>query len=180
LSHTWRNGPKARLNPDQHFTDEARSKAADWHRSDAGRLWHSRMALRTEGWLKWERAERPCEFCGKPMSALIREGNSQRFCTQACKAAAYRARDKSAVRECPSCKKTFLGLERPGVHQKYCSVKCKTDARRGTFKTQSAVCPQCATAFVARFHKNRNPRVFCSRECSFASRRDRAAARKSG
>lgn len=90
LSQTWR---ETRAGSDEHFTDLAREKAAEWHRSDAGRLWHSRQAKRSKGWTKWKREPKPCEHCGKEMQALVRKsGNSQKYCTSTCKAAAYRAR----------------------------------------------------------------------------------------
>lgn len=181
LSDAWRVN-KSHIAPGKHFTERARERASEWHQSEAGRLWHSRMAKRTESWTKWERAERACEFCGKPMQALVRKnGYSQRFCTDVCKAAAYRARDKTDMRECPACKQMFAGLRRPGLGpQKYCSVKCKDDAHRGSYKTQSGICPQCGVGFVARFHKNKAPKIYCTRACADASRGERAAARRAG
>jgi endogenous inhibitor of DNA gyrase (YacG/DUF329 family) len=71
----------------------AREAAAEWHRSEAGRLWHSRMARRTKSWLKWKRTDRPCEHCGKIVSMLGgRRGRPQRFCGNNCKSAAWRAK----------------------------------------------------------------------------------------
>lgn len=75
----------------------AREKAAEWHRSEEGRLWHSRHAVRSESWTKWTREEKPCEQCGKPHMALVRKsGNSGKYCSNACKVTAYRERGKSA------------------------------------------------------------------------------------
>jgi hypothetical protein len=75
------------------FTDKARDAAAEWHKSDAGRLWHKRNAKRSKGWLKWKRVEKPCPQCGKQFDALVRKsGNAQIYCHPNCKAAAYRAR----------------------------------------------------------------------------------------
>lgn len=76
-----------------HFTDRARARAAEWHRSEAGRLWHSRHAKRSKSWKKWKREEKLCKFCGKPFQALVRaNGYEQKYCTMVCKAADYRKR----------------------------------------------------------------------------------------
>lgn len=75
------------------FSDAARDAAADWHKSDEGRLWHKRHAERSKSWLKWKREERACPQCGKLFDALIRKsGHAQVYCHSNCKAAAYRAR----------------------------------------------------------------------------------------
>lgn len=78
---------------DPFFTEAAREKAADWHRSEAGRLWHKRQAEQSQVWTKWKRVPKNCEFCGKEFEALDRKnGHPHKFCTANCKAASYRAR----------------------------------------------------------------------------------------
>lgn len=78
------------------FTAEARQKAADWHASPEGKLWHKRHAAKTKSWTKWKREEKPCQHCQKPFQALVRAGgNSSKYCSQACKVAAYRVRGKA-------------------------------------------------------------------------------------
>jgi len=78
------------------FTERARDRAAEWHSSPEGRLWHKRHAERTKSWTKWKREEKPCAHCGKLHMALVRKsGNSGKFCSQACKVAAYRDRGKA-------------------------------------------------------------------------------------
>lgn len=75
------------------FNDLALRKATEWHRSEAGRLWHSRHAKRSKGWTKWKRVPKPCEYCGTIIQALVRKsGRSQKYCNEACKAGAYRER----------------------------------------------------------------------------------------
>lgn len=92
LSESWRTG-KAHILPGAHFTEHARQQAAAWHASEEGRLWHSRHASRSKSWTKWHREDRPCLFCGKAFSCLIRNnGHSQKYCTQTCKAAFHRRR----------------------------------------------------------------------------------------
>ena len=72
--------------------DLARSKAAEWHRSEAGREWHRQHANKSKGWLKWKRVDGPCDWCGKIFQKLVRgNGRAQRWCHPNCKAAAYRA-----------------------------------------------------------------------------------------
>lgn len=97
LSRTWRSGAKAKLASSEHFTDAARAKAAEWHRSDAGRLWHSRHAKSSAAWTKWRRETKNCEHCGKPFDALVRKNaHAHIYCTATCKAAAYRLRRVAA------------------------------------------------------------------------------------
>jgi hypothetical protein len=80
----------------EHFSEYARGRAAEWHRSPEGRLWHKRHAQRAQSWTKWHREKRNCIECGVEFEGLVRKsGNSQVYCTTACKAAAYRARGKS-------------------------------------------------------------------------------------
>lgn len=96
LSKHWAEG-KSHKRPSEHFTQKARDKAAEWHSSPEGRLWHSRNAKRSKGWTKWKREPKPCEHCGKEFMALVRKsGNAGKYCGSPCKAAAYRERGKSA------------------------------------------------------------------------------------
>jgi hypothetical protein len=88
LKLTWKEHKEGKQ---EHFTVLAREKATQWHKSDEGRLWHSRMAKRSESWKKWKRDKKPCVWCGKEFDALIRKsGNAQKFCHPNCKAAHYR------------------------------------------------------------------------------------------
>jgi endogenous inhibitor of DNA gyrase (YacG/DUF329 family) len=77
----------------QHFNQLARERASAWHKSEAGLLWHKRHAARQQFWTKNKREARPCPICGKEFMALIRKSaTSQRYCSNACKVAAYRKR----------------------------------------------------------------------------------------
>lgn len=96
LAGEWQ---KHKAGKGHHFTAAARSGAAEWHASDVGRLWHSRHATRSKSWTKWKREPKPCEHCGATMDALVRKsGNSQKYCTDTCKALAYREREAAARR----------------------------------------------------------------------------------
>lgn len=79
------------------ISDATRDAAAEWHRSDAGRLWHRRHMARVKTWTKWYREDRSCEFCGKVVAMVVRKsGCTQRFCHSNCKAAHYRQRKIAA------------------------------------------------------------------------------------
>ena len=94
LSETWAKNKKGKV----HFSDAARDAAAEWHKSDEGRLWHRRHAERQKSWTKWKREEKPCFQCGVLFMALVRKsGNSQKYCGEKCKVAAYRARGADAA-----------------------------------------------------------------------------------
>ena len=80
----------------EHFSELARSRATEWHKSEEGRLWHRRNAMRTQSWTKWKRETKPCEFCQKPFDALVRKnGHTSKYCSPNCKSASYRARNAS-------------------------------------------------------------------------------------
>ena len=96
LSETWRSS-KSRLPASQHFSETARQKSAEWHRSEEGRLWHRRHAVRSRGWTKWKREPRNCPKCGTEFECLIRKGNAQIYCSHVCKVAAYRERKMGNV-----------------------------------------------------------------------------------
>jgi hypothetical protein len=75
------------------FNALAREKAAEWHKSEAGRLWHRRHAERAKSWTKWKREQRNCPECNAEFQALVRKGAmAQKYCSTACKVAAYRKR----------------------------------------------------------------------------------------
>lgn len=72
----------------------ARERAAEWHRSEEGRLWHRRHMQRVKTWTKWKRVEKLCLFCKKKYQGVERKsGQNQVYCTEKCKMAAYRARN---------------------------------------------------------------------------------------
>lgn len=82
-----------RTEGDGWFSDSARERAADWHRSEEGRLWHRQHAQRAKSWTKWKREPKDCPQCGVRFDALVRKsGASQIYCSSVCKAAAYRGR----------------------------------------------------------------------------------------
>lgn len=79
----------------EHFSENAKRAAAEWHRSEEGRLWHQRHARAAKGWEKFQRVEKPCEVCGASIQALVRRGpNPQKYCSEVCKARAWRERHR--------------------------------------------------------------------------------------
>lgn len=131
----------------QHFSATARQKAAEWHASEEGRLWHRRHALAAKSWTKWKREKRVCLQCSAEFDAVIRKNAYQQiYCTSTCKAAAYRARKaemeparehRAAVaarryesRDCATCGTRFDALVATSRPQIYCSPKCKNVAER--------------------------------------------------
>lgn len=93
LSKTWHEGPKAKQT--EHFSDLARERAAEWHKSEAGRLWHRRHADRIKAWTKWKRVPKKCPVCKKEFACLVRKsGAAQKYCSEKCKVLAYRKRKR--------------------------------------------------------------------------------------
>jgi len=79
----------------EHFSDLARERAADWHASDEGRLWHKRHAERSKTWLKWKRVKKDCPVCGDEFDALVRKGgHAGKFCGPNCRATNSRRKRK--------------------------------------------------------------------------------------
>lgn len=92
--HLRADGIREMAQREVHFTAASRAKALEWHRSEVGRAWHSRMGKRQKSWTKWKRVEKPCEHCGKVVAMVERKsGNAQKYCSETCKALAYRKRN---------------------------------------------------------------------------------------
>lgn len=82
LAKTRHSGP---------VSQKARLAAAKWHGSEEGRLWHRRNMARVKTWTKWKREQRPCGYCGKSFSAVVRRnGLSAKWCSEVCKSANWR------------------------------------------------------------------------------------------
>ena len=102
--------------------EKARIAAAEWHKSEAGKAWHSQHAKGS----KQPRKEKQCAVCGK----LFMGTKLQRFCSNACKSKYRRDAGLDNVpMVCGVCGKTFMGDRFKA--QKYCSTECANDAHRG-------------------------------------------------
>lgn len=71
--------------------ERIRPMASEWHKSEAGRDWHSELAK--SNWTKREPRTYVCSFCGKKFETKhIYAPDSNHFCHQNCRAAALRRR----------------------------------------------------------------------------------------
>ena len=80
--------------------ETARPYAIAWHKSEAGRAWHSQQSTGR----KAKRSEKTCEVCGKQFQGT----KPQRFCSNACKAKYRRQSGVDNVQAvCQVCGATF-------------------------------------------------------------------------
>ena len=104
-----------------------RPLASAWHKSEAGRAWHSELSH--IAWEKAELATKNCENCGREFEYL-RMGSQPKYCSNNCKSAARR---KSGVdnetRFCEQCEGEFT-CNRYSI-QKCCSPACARRKRYG-------------------------------------------------
>lgn len=123
----------------ENLNTRVRPYASAWHRSEAGRKWHSMNAKRHTATVK-ER-EYCCQYCGetfykKPLGKIV-------YCSNKCRAAARR---KSGVdnecRKCECCGKEFECNKYSA--QKYCSEICARTVRwnKGDTKAGRGTCLQ--------------------------------------
>lgn len=108
----------------ENLVKNVRPRAAEWHRSEAGRQWHREHCKHL--WDK-EPTERICEFCGKPYMTIDRGRN--RFCSNNCKSAFRR---KSGVdnetRICLCCGEPFQANKY--ATKWFCSKECRVAFHR--------------------------------------------------
>lgn len=96
--------PKLRARA-REFMDMAREKANEWHRSSAGREWHSEHGRAM--WVDRKPEPRACEQCGAVYET--RDRSVSKFCSNNCKSAARRASGVDNVeRECIACGGKFM------------------------------------------------------------------------
>ena len=106
----------------KNMEENVRPAAIAWHKSDAGREWHSKLKLGT----KQPRTEKLCVVCGKAFMGT----KIQRFCSNACKAKFRRDSGLDDVeRICEICHKPFMATRYS--EQKYCSIECRSKAHVG-------------------------------------------------
>lgn len=103
-----------------------RPLAAEWHRSEEGRAWHSRHARGT--WVGRERVTRVCEECGRKFEAVF--ADRVRCCSSACIQRLYRKERRYQVQvPCPVCA-TLFWQSKYGPHPTACSASCAQRIRR--------------------------------------------------
>ena len=109
--------------------EKARPLAVAWHKSEAGRAWHSKHAKGSTQ----PRTEKTCPVCGK----LFQGTKLQKFCSNACKAKHRRDIGADNVpMVCEVCGKTFMGSR--FKTQKTCSVECRSIAHSGWTQRKEA------------------------------------------
>ena len=108
---------------------KARPAAIAWHKSEAGRKWHSEL----HKGMKPPRYEKRCEVCGK----LFQATKQQLFCSKACKAKNRRQIGADNVeRTCEQCGRKFFSTKYK--YQKYCSTECSAEAHKGWMERKKA------------------------------------------
>lgn len=106
--------------------EKARPYAAEWHRSEEGRRWHSEHAKRA--YESRKETAHVCEWCDAVFGSLARR-ESTRFCSNRCRAAARRASGADDVqRQCEACGEEFT-INRH-KRTRTCSRKCGQALRR--------------------------------------------------
>lgn len=98
-----------------------------WHSSEKGREWHKQHFDNMRDKL-YAKKEFVCEHCGKLFESVA--NGSNRFCSNACKAA-YRRKMKldHVYRTCEQCGKEFFVSKYS--KQRFCSRQCVRDNRYG-------------------------------------------------
>lgn len=75
-----------RQNRRDNLTENARPKATEWHKSKAGREWHSEHAKQQAQ--NWEYRTYTCSYCGKEyQSRMVQTNIPNHFCSNNCKSA---------------------------------------------------------------------------------------------
>ena len=101
---------------------KATAAAPAWHRSEAGKAWHSEHMRG----FKHPRTALICEQCG----AEFQGTKNSRFCSNKCKSKWRRGQGLDEVtRICAQCGRTFKSNKYK--KQKYCSTECQHKARVG-------------------------------------------------
>lgn len=106
----------------KNIMEKAIPAAVEWHKSEAGREWHSIVKKGK----KQPREEKTCPVCGSSFMGT----KIQLFCSSACKAKHRRETGADNIeRTCEFCGKTFMATR---FHkQKYCSRECTHKAHKG-------------------------------------------------
>jgi len=136
-----------------------RAAAAEWHRSDAGRAWHSGHAKRIAAAVPSVPAV--CEQCGAGYTVKRNAKRRSRFCSNNCKSAARRRSGVDDVVRACRCGVVFTANRYSPARN--CSAKCA----RGPGATRP--CERCAEPFRCPPCKSNR---YCGRACAYAARRE--------
>ena len=103
--------------------------APAWHKSEAGKKWHSKHM---QGF-KQPRQNMTCEQCGANFEGTIR----QRFCSNKCKSAWRRKTGADNItRKCEQCGADFTTNK--FKQSKYCSIECASIAHIGWYERKKS------------------------------------------
>lgn len=124
------------------FSDEAREKATEWHRSDEGRAWHVEHGREVAAKQKECTVDRTCAHCNETYTTLANASNRSKFCTPRCQSAFRRASGVDDVPiECARCGVT-VGKNKHLVRRNqrinrlmYCGKSCAARGRRSISDT---------------------------------------------
>lgn len=127
----------------ENLDKNARPAAIAWHKSEAGRKWHSEHAKKmaengTNGFTK--RVKLICTNCGKEYEGVPKSSQPNHFCSNACKARYLRRKrkeDRSDTRKCVICGKTFNCSKWSGAET--CSPECACKLRANNKKQENGI-----------------------------------------
>lgn len=109
-----------------------REAASNWHRSEAGKAWHSHLSK-----LSWEKrvsSTHVCEYCDKEYQSRAAH-DTLRYCSSRCRSAARRRSGTDNVsRSCGRCGKTFNANKYS--KQRFCSRSCGIKHARAERRNQ--------------------------------------------
>lgn len=98
--------------------------AAEWHKSESGRLWHKQHF---EAFMRdkfSEKVELICEYCGNPYQTSVLMKGRSRFCSNNCKSAYRRKSETDNITVfCEKCGNEFSTNRY--LPRRFCSDECK-------------------------------------------------------
>lgn len=103
------------------MNNKARPAAIKWHKSDAGKAWHSKMVK--QAWRDGRLGKKSkfiCEVCGKEFEQIYKPGH--KFCSGACSQKWLRAHQPIVTRNCIVCGKEYACKQ--NSLSKTCSKHC--------------------------------------------------------
>ena len=107
------------------FSAKALIESAKWHKTDAGKLWHSQHA-REQGFGRGEPKTYKCQNCGIEYQTTKQSNN--KYCSNACRSSARRKRGADNIeRICGGCSKPF-------TVNKYSKARCCSKQCGGIFR----------------------------------------------
>jgi ribosomal protein S27AE len=105
------------------FQEAGIAKAPDWHRSDAGRKWHSEHALQNTAHIHQNSIDATCDCCGISFKTSPIRQNRHRFCSNKCKSKWRRDNKVDHINyTCSKCNKVFVASKYDS--RQFCGRSC--------------------------------------------------------